>query len=282
MKGHAPMAGSTRPAPRTESGLLAKDLGAEIVVIDTFTDTAHSLSGDAAEAWRAGMSRRDLLRRTGTVALAGTVITIAMPEVMAAASVTAPVPADAQLNPASQTVVTGASYTFSALVISTVSGAGVPQGTVTLKDDATVLPAGGLTQTLDSTGASTFNLTAPATVHSPNPTTFTLTYNGSASFDPDFDTSTVQWLAAPPAKSTPSIVFSTTQRTTGFSYPLTVTVHGTAAGGVPGGTLTLTATTTNSGDGTVAPTTAAPLTQVTGSTTDAKASFTVNNPTSKK
>src|SRR3954452_9570362 len=167
------MAGSTGPVPPIDSGLLSKDLGADIVVIDTVTETAHSLSGEAAEAWRSGMSRRDLLRRTGTVALAGTVITIAMPEVMAAASVVVPVPADAQLNPASQTVVTGASYSFSALVVSTVSGAGAPQGTVTLKDNATVLPAGGLTQPLDSTGASTFNLTAPATVHSPNPTTFT-------------------------------------------------------------------------------------------------------------
>src|SRR4051794_32172352 len=90
MKGHAPMAGSTRPAPSTESGLFAKDLGTEIVVIDTVADTAHSLSGDAAEAWRTGMSRRELLRRTGTVALAGTVITIAMPEVIAAASATIP------------------------------------------------------------------------------------------------------------------------------------------------------------------------------------------------
>src|SRR3954451_21878015 len=191
------MAGSTRPAPRTESGLLAKDLGTEIVVVDTVADTVHSLSGDAAEAWRAGMSRRELLRRTGTVALAGTVITIAMPEVMAAASVVAPVPADAQLNPTSQSVVTGASYSFSALVVSSVSGAGIPQGTVTLTDDAGALAAA-VTQTLDSTGATSFNLTAPATVRSPNPTTFTLTYNGSANFDPDIDTSTVQWLAAPP------------------------------------------------------------------------------------
>src|SRR3954454_11680108 len=98
-KGHFPMAGSTRPAPRTESGLLANDLGDEIVVIDTDTDTAHSLSGDAAEAWRAGISRRELLRRTGTVALAGTVITIAMPEVMAAASTPSPVVATAFLEP---------------------------------------------------------------------------------------------------------------------------------------------------------------------------------------
>src|SRR3954447_26867006 len=108
-KGHSPMAGGPHPTSRIESGLLAKDLGGDVVVIDTVTDTAHSLSGDAAEAWRAGMSRRDLLQRAGTVALAGTVITIAMPEVMAAASVVAPVPADAQLNPASQTVASGAS-----------------------------------------------------------------------------------------------------------------------------------------------------------------------------
>src|SRR4051794_8369369 len=276
------MPGSTRPVPLIDSGLLAKDLGADIVVIDTATETAHSLSGEAAEAWRSGMSRRDLLRRTGTVALAGTVVTIAMPEVMAAASVVGPVPTDAQLNPTSQTVVTGASYSFTALVVSTVSGAGVPQGTVTLTDDAAVLPSGGSTQTLDSTGATTFNLTAPATVHTPNPTTFTLAYNGSPTFDPDIDTSTVTWVTGQPAKTTPSIIFSATQRTVGLSYPLTVTVRGTAAGGVPGGTLTLAATSTNKGDGTASPATAVTLTQVPNSTTDSSATFTVKNPTSKQ
>src|SRR4051812_29402393 len=84
--GHALMAGSERSVPCIDSGLVAKDLGSEVVVIDTINDLAHSLSEDAAKAWRAGMSRRDLLRRTGTVALAGTVITITLPEVMAAAS----------------------------------------------------------------------------------------------------------------------------------------------------------------------------------------------------
>src|SRR4051794_3026935 len=219
------MTDNERTRYRKSPVVISRHLRDEVLVVDPVTNEAHLLVEDAARAWSeseaTGISRRELLRRTGTVALAGTVITIAMPEVMAAASVVPPAPADAQLNPASQTVVTGASYSFSALVV---SGAGVPQGTVTLTDDAAVLPSGGMTQALDTSGASTFNLTAPATVHSPNPTTFTLTYSGSSTFDPDFDTSTVTWVASPPAKTTPSIIFSATKRTTSLAYPLTVTV----------------------------------------------------------
>src|SRR4051794_34422745 len=113
------MAATTGALPRKSSGLIARDLGDEIVVVQSATDTAHSLSGLTAQVWRSldagrlpsvpeaelatalaeletaglvevpGMSRRQLLRRAGTVAVAGSVITIAMPEVMAAASGTA-------------------------------------------------------------------------------------------------------------------------------------------------------------------------------------------------
>src|SRR3954468_9078805 len=114
------MAATTGALPRKSSGLIARDLGDEIVVIHSATDIAHSLSGLTAQVWRSldagrlpsvpqaelatalaeletaglvevpGMSRRTLLRRAGTVAVAGSVITIAMPEVMAAASPTIP------------------------------------------------------------------------------------------------------------------------------------------------------------------------------------------------
>jgi hypothetical protein len=98
---------------------MTRDLGTEVVVVDSATDQAHALTGLSAQVWRSldegrlpsapeaelatvvqelneagllelgGMSRRTLLRRAGTVAVAGGVITIAMPEVMAAASGTA-------------------------------------------------------------------------------------------------------------------------------------------------------------------------------------------------
>src|SRR3954447_7569118 len=101
---------------RLVEGLSARELGDEIVVVDQTTQQAHALRGATAELWRAldagrapalpgsevdaakrelaalglveadGITRRDMLRRTGTVAVAGTVISIALPEVMAAAS----------------------------------------------------------------------------------------------------------------------------------------------------------------------------------------------------
>src|SRR4051794_23287268 len=99
------MSGSTRPGPRKAPALVTRDLGAEVVVVDPATNEAHVLSGSAAEAWRAGeaaspgLSRRALLQRAGTVAIAGSVITIAMPEVMAAASTTPPMPTTASIDP---------------------------------------------------------------------------------------------------------------------------------------------------------------------------------------
>src|SRR3954466_1930914 len=114
------MAATTGALPRKATGLITRELGDDIVVVDSATDTAHSLSGVTAQVWRSleagrlpsmpeaematalaelesvgllelpGMSRRTLLRRAGTVAVAGSVITIAMPEVMAAASATVP------------------------------------------------------------------------------------------------------------------------------------------------------------------------------------------------
>src|SRR3954471_21294103 len=112
------MAATTGALPRKATGLITRELGDDIVVVDSATDTAHSLGGLTAQVWRSldtgqlpsapqaelatavaeletvglvnvpGMSRRTLLRRAGTVAVAGSVITIAMPEVMAAASQT--------------------------------------------------------------------------------------------------------------------------------------------------------------------------------------------------
>src|SRR3954452_8259394 len=98
------MAATTGVLPRKADGLISRELGDEIVVLHTATDTAHSLSGLTAQVWRgllegglpslpeaplatalqeletaglveiAGFSRRTLLRRAGTVAVAGAVI----------------------------------------------------------------------------------------------------------------------------------------------------------------------------------------------------------------
>src|SRR3954468_22105884 len=111
------MAATTGALPRKSSGLIARDLGDEIVVIHSATDTAHSLSGLTAQVWRSldagrlpsvpqaelatalaeleavglvevppGMSRRALLARGGVVAVGAGVITIGLPTVAMAQS----------------------------------------------------------------------------------------------------------------------------------------------------------------------------------------------------
>src|SRR4051794_26900296 len=95
-------------------GLVARDLGDEVMIVDPATNQAHCLSGVTAQVWRAaegaampkgtaadralselvasgllvrpGMSRRALLQRSGTaIALTG-IASIALPEAMAHAS----------------------------------------------------------------------------------------------------------------------------------------------------------------------------------------------------
>src|SRR3954468_18230476 len=105
------MAATTGALPRKATGLITRELGDDIVVVDAATDTAHSLSGLTAQVWRSldagrlpsapqdelatalaeleaagllevpGMSRRTLLHRAGTVAVVGgAVLTIKIPE----------------------------------------------------------------------------------------------------------------------------------------------------------------------------------------------------------
>src|SRR4051794_15283440 len=113
------MAATTGALPRKATGLITRDLGDEIVVVDTATGTAHSLSGLTAQVWRtldagrlpsapeaelatalaelgllglveapSGLSRRALLARGGAVAVGASVITIGLPTVAMAASQT--------------------------------------------------------------------------------------------------------------------------------------------------------------------------------------------------
>src|SRR4051794_21505835 len=116
------MAATTGALPRKATGLITRELGDDIVVVDTATDIAHSLSGLTAQVWRsldagrlpslpqaelvtalaeletaglvevpAGMSRRALLARGGVVAVGAGVITIGLPTVAMAQSGELPV-----------------------------------------------------------------------------------------------------------------------------------------------------------------------------------------------
>src|SRR4051794_32550642 len=148
------MAATTGALPRKATGLITRELGDEIVVVDSASDTAHSLSGLTAQVWRSldsdrlpaapeaelatalaelecaglvelpGMSRRTLLRRAGAVAVAGGVITLAMPEGMAAARGTAPTKTPTRTPPL------GGSPTFTG----TVTPPTATPGTLTLLD----------------------------------------------------------------------------------------------------------------------------------------------------
>src|SRR3954464_6171380 len=118
LKGSQLMAATTGALPRKATGLITRELGDDIVVVDSATDTAHSLSGLTAQVWRSldvgrlpatasatqvaaalgkleqlgllvekpGFSRRDMLQRAGTVAVGATVLTIGLPTVAMANS----------------------------------------------------------------------------------------------------------------------------------------------------------------------------------------------------
>jgi hypothetical protein len=99
--------------PARVEGLIARDLGDEIVVLDPKTQQAHRLTARDAEVWRQagtatsdelllqqasrlqalglldakGISRRQLIARAGMVAAAAPLVTLALPMAQAAASV---------------------------------------------------------------------------------------------------------------------------------------------------------------------------------------------------
>src|SRR5947209_5200075 len=96
--------------PARVQGLIARDLGDEIVVLDPTTQQAHRLAGRDAEVWRQagsatsdelllaqasrlqalglldakGISRRQLIARAGMVAAAAPLVSLALPMATAA------------------------------------------------------------------------------------------------------------------------------------------------------------------------------------------------------
>jgi hypothetical protein len=172
-----------------DAGLIARELGDEIVVVDQATETAHVLTGEAAEAWRAsedGMSRRTLLRRAGTVAVAGTVISIVMPEVLAAASGDA---TNTNLSLVPPVVTANQAAVLNVQVTDATNPATAPTGAVTLQDSND--PTNPQNATLTA-GTASFNVTAgPAGVEQ----TFTATFVPSGAFSASIGTLKVTPLA---------------------------------------------------------------------------------------
>ncbi len=178
-----------RPLPRRRDGLLAREVGEDVVVLDPTTDEAHALTGAAAAAWRAvdarqvptglsdealadalmelelaglleaeGTTRRSVLRRGATIAALTGVATIALPEAAAFASTN--IATVLTLTPANQYPATNATQTLTATVTRQVGGAPVSGVTVTFKNGATTLGSG----TTDSSGNVSLTLTTlPAT-----------------------------------------------------------------------------------------------------------------------
>ena len=147
---------SRGPLPRKAEGLHGQALDGEFVVVNAATQQAHALTGLAAELWAgidadtwpaasdsdldaavaeltalglvqtAGVSRRSFVRQAGTVAVAGTVISIGLP--MATAAASGPVGTATTLSSSSATPRQGASFTVTVTVAPAPGG-----GTVQLK-----------------------------------------------------------------------------------------------------------------------------------------------------
>jgi hypothetical protein len=293
------MAATPRSVPRKAPGLLTRDLGTEIVVIDPATDQAHSLAGLTADVWRyldadrlpqapeaevakalavlresgllqveTGLSRRALLQRAGTVAVAGTVITIAMPEVMAAASTTPPAVTTATLDP-DTTVKPSTQFTLNATVIA--DDGTIPAGTFKVTDPYKISGANGTSLPADGAGMATFTFTSPATPPSPNSELFTLTFTpiNTLTYTSSTDSATVIFAAAQITKTTPTITNTTPTKTHNVAWPLTVTVTG-SGGHTPTGTIAVVSGNTNATVTTVNAT-------LTGTGNAATATFNVKN-----
>jgi len=275
------MAATTGTLPRKAQGLIARELGDEIVVIDSATDTAHTLSGLTADVWRAldagrlpeapqaelnasldelssaglityrGMDRRTLLRRAGTVAVVGgTMITINVPHAMAANSTDA----------ATTTALTGSplvagSSTMTAAVTS--GGNPVTVGTVAIYD----VTGGAHTQVASGSAPSVQYTASNATGK-----TYRAEYSGgtgfassnSANFTPQPVPTTTTLTGTPVTKKSSQGNPST--------WTATVTVAATSGTTKPGGTVNITTV------GATAPTS---VTLNSAGT----ATFTVTNPT---
>jgi hypothetical protein len=188
--------------PARTQGLIARDLGDEIVVLDPKTQQAHRLTDRDAEAWRVagssspderlaphvarlqalglvearGVSRRQLLARAGAAAAAAPLASLALPMAQAAASITGIVV---------NSFTTGAGHTITSINY-TISGTGNDNYTVTFGTPTSA----GVTGTSSKSGKIS-NSTSKDTAT----TSGTLTATGSGNF-------TVNWFATDTSDNT--------------------------------------------------------------------------------
>lgn len=258
--------------PRKTAGLHVSELDGEFVVVDDATQQAHALSGLAADLWRGidagtwpdatdedldaavaelaalglieptGLSRRMLLQRAGTVAIAGTVITIGLPTAQAAASHGVGLLVPQFTIQSDKSSVTGPeTFTISGTMLPQRSHS--PSGAVTLLQNGVVrldVPAdtspgsfsfGGLTQTASST--------------------YAVRYSGDTNFaTQDSSTVSVNYVAPQVTKLDPTVTLSGTPDTKkSRGWTATVTVGRPAGNAVAPAPTTATITLTNTTPG---------------------------------
>lgn len=216
-------------------GLFTQDLDGDLVVLDEATQQAHLLTGDAAAQWaELGSDRRTFLRQAGTVAVAGTVITIGLPLASAAASGTAPVPPSATLSgPATAT--SNQIVTMHLLVEPTTPGNPTPTGSAKLylrraAGDEWIPPE----TNLSPQGLVTFVITVPET----GPAAYVAKYHSTHYAYTDTE-SNLLTVTIVPTKATTAALSGPSAATAG-GPPMTFTVSvADADNGVPDGKVTL-------------------------------------------
>jgi len=136
----------------------------------------------------------------------------------------------AQLTSSSATTVFSQPVTFTARITANAPGSGLPSGTVTFKDGATVLGSG----PLDATGRATLT-TSVLTVGSHS---ITVTYGGDTNFNGSSSTALSQTVSKDPTTTT--VTSSADPASVGQAVTFTATVSAKAPGtGTPTGTVTI-------------------------------------------
>ena len=205
-------------------GLFTQDLDGDLVVLDETTQHIHLLTGDAAAQWaELGSDRRTFLRQAGTVAVAGTVITIGLPLASAAASGMRTVATDTSVSCYPERPLAGSSFQIPVTIRPQPSG-----GTLSLTRDGALVSS----PQDASSGSVTYTLTAGAAF---DEDVFIGKFNGYTSPYPTFYATsqgqkTVRYRAAP-------TLTQETLTTRQGTQPMVVTVVGASGGPVPGGTL---------------------------------------------
>jgi hypothetical protein len=245
-------------------------LGEEYVVVDEVTQSAHALRGSTARAWAAleagqvldtsdeelgqalaelrslGLladgsaprewTRRDVLERAGVVAFAGTVITIGLPSVHAAASAPLPQATTATLSGPDTATTSGGI----ALSLSVLGSNGPAEGTASLFEiinNSNQAVVNNSSQTVTG-GVASFSVLAPTVgEHS-----YVAVYNGDAVKYSGGKTSNpkVVNVTGLQPKVDPTVGLTGMNTELAKAYTVTVTVSGSS--GTPGGNVTLSAT----------------------------------------